>query len=89
MPIFRCKTTKYGYFFAMGADRKTTRSEEIASYKSLVLDMPRERSLTGVLELIVRRLARGPQTALARIWLLNSIDIQVVCPPCWDSKKKR
>jgi len=74
-------------FFAMSADRKTTRSEEIALYKSLLLDMPQERSLTGVLELIVRRLARGPQTALVRIWLLNSIDIQVVCPPCWDSKK--
>ena len=71
----------------MGADRNTTRGGGIALYKSLVLDMPQERSLTGVLELIVRRLAKGPQTALVRIWLLNSSDIQVVCPPCWDSKK--
>lgn len=71
----------------MGADRKTTRSEDIALYKSLVLDMPQERSLTGVLELIVGRLARRPQAALVRIWLLNSSDIQVVCPPCWDSEK--
>jgi transcriptional regulator with GAF, ATPase, and Fis domain len=69
----------------MSADSKTTRGKEIEFYRTLLLDMPQERSLAGLLQLIVRRLAGRPQTALVRIWLLNLIDIQVVCPPCWDA----
>ena len=42
--------------------------------------MPLERSLTGVLGLIVRRFAAYPQTALVRIWLLRPADICAVCP---------
>ena len=50
------------------------------SYKSLLLDMPLERSLSGVLNLIAERLATRPGAALARIWLLNPADICSVCP---------
>ena len=50
------------------------------SYKSLLLDMPLERSLSGVLNLIVERLAARPAAALARIWLLNPADICSACP---------
>jgi len=53
---------------------------DIEDYKSLLLDMPLERSLAGVLGLIVRRLAAHPQTALVRIWLLKPADICAVCP---------
>ena len=53
---------------------------DIEDYKSLLLDMPLERSLTGVLGLIVRRLAARPHTALVRIWLLKPADICAVCP---------
>jgi len=69
----------------MSADSKITREKEIDFYRILLLDMPQERSLAGLLQLIVRRLAGRPQTALVRIWLLNMIDIHVVCPPCWDA----
>jgi formate hydrogenlyase transcriptional activator len=53
---------------------------DIDDYKSLLLDMPWERSLAGVLSLIVRRLAARPHTALVRIWLLKPADICAVCP---------
>lgn len=49
-------------------------------YRSLLLDMPQERSLAGVLRLVVLRLAARPQAALARIWLLNPADICAACP---------
>ena len=52
----------------------------VGDYKSLLLDMPLERSLVGVLGLIVKRLAARPQTALVRIWLLKQADICAVCP---------
>ena len=54
----------------------------IGDYKSLLLDMPLERSLAGVLDLIVRRLAAYPHVALVRIWLLKQADICAVCPSC-------
>ena len=50
------------------------------SYKSLLLDMPLERSLSGVLNLIAERLVNRPGAAMARIWLLNPADICSVCP---------
>lgn len=53
---------------------------DIGDYKSLLLDMPLERSLAGVLNLTVSRLAALPQTALIRIWLLKQADICAVCP---------
>jgi transcriptional regulator with GAF, ATPase, and Fis domain len=52
----------------------------IAAYKTLLLGMPLERSVTGVLRLAVQSLAALPQTALVRIWLLNPADICAVCP---------
>lgn len=52
----------------------------IEDYKSLLLDMPLERSLAGLLHLITERLAARPGAALARIWLLNPADICSVCP---------
>ena len=67
---------------------ETNWGKEIEFYKTLLLDMPQERSLAGVLQLIVRRLAVRPRTALVRIWLLNPIDIQAVCPSCWDPAVK-
>ncbi|MFT5730039.1 MAG: transcriptional regulator with GAF, ATPase, and Fis domain [Desulforhopalus sp.] len=54
----------------------------IEEYKSLLLDMPLERSLAGVLNLTVKRLATLPKTALIRIWLLKHADICAVCPTC-------
>lgn len=56
----------------------------IEDHKSLLLAMPQERSLTGVLRLIVRRLAAQAGTALARIWLLNPADIRSVRPETAD-----
>ena len=53
---------------------------DIGEYKSLLLDMPLDRSLAGVLGLVVRRLVARPQTALVRIWLLKPADICAVCP---------
>ena len=42
--------------------------------------MPLERTLSGLLGFIVRRLAVRPQVALVRIWLLKRADIQAVWP---------
>lgn len=53
---------------------------EIEDYKSLLLNMPLERTLSGLLELIVRRLVARPQAALVRIWLLKRADISAVWP---------
>ena len=47
--------------------------------KQLMLDMASERSVPVLLNTIVARLARQPQVALARIWLLLPGD---VCPSC-------
>ncbi|WP_305043461.1 sigma-54-dependent Fis family transcriptional regulator [Geoalkalibacter sp.] len=52
----------------------------VEEYRALLLDMPQQRSLVGVLHLVVQRLAALPQTALARIWLLNPADICAACP---------
>lgn len=52
----------------------------LEDYRTLLLDMPQERCLTGVLRLIVQRLAARPQAALVRIWLLNPADICAACP---------
>lgn len=52
----------------------------LEDYRALLLDMPQERSLAGVLNLVVQRLAARPQAALVRIWLLNPADICSVCP---------
>lgn len=56
------------------------KQDAIGHYKSLLLDMPLKRSLAGVLDLTVTRLAALPQTALTRIWLLKPADICAVCP---------
>ena len=52
----------------------------LGDYKTLLLDMPLERSLTDLLQLITHRLASRPLTALVRIWLLNPADICAACP---------
>jgi transcriptional regulator with GAF, ATPase, and Fis domain len=65
--------------------RQTTRGKEIDFYRALLLDMPQERSVAGVLRLSVRRLATRPQTALVRVWLLNPMDIRAACPQCRES----
>ena len=75
---FRCYTTKCCYSIVMPISPDL--QNDIDDYRSLLLEMPLERSLTGVLGLIVRRLAARPQTALVRIWLLKSADICAVCP---------
>jgi transcriptional regulator with GAF, ATPase, and Fis domain len=43
---------------------------EFESLMELLVEMPRERSLDRLLDLIVRRFTRRPHLALARIWLL-------------------
>lgn len=75
---YGCCATRYGYPFSM--DILSGQQHDIGDYKSLLLDMPLERSLTGVLDLIVKRLAALPQAALIRIWLLKPADICAVCP---------
>jgi transcriptional regulator with GAF, ATPase, and Fis domain len=57
---------------------------DMGPYKTLLLDMPLERSLAGLLRLIVQRLAARPNAALVRIWLLNPADICAVCPSKGD-----
>ena len=48
--------------------------------KGLLLDMARERSAAGVLDLATRRLAeRSPHLALARVWLLRGGDVCETC----------
>jgi len=66
---------------------ETTRKKEIDFYRALLLAMPQQRSLAGVLQLVVGRLAARPEAALVRIWLLNPIDIQAVCPRCWEKDR--
>lgn len=65
-------------------NKAPTWENEIEFYKALLLDMPQERSVKGVLHLVAARLTDRPHTALIRIWLLNPIDIRTVCPPCWE-----
>jgi len=65
---YGCFATKYSYCLFM--DILPSKQDEIGHYKSLLLDMPLKRSLAGVLDLTVARLAALSQTALVRIWLL-------------------
>lgn len=53
---------------------------KLEDYQSLLIDMPQERTLAGLLNLIVHRLAARPQAALVRMWLMNPADICSVCP---------
>jgi formate hydrogenlyase transcriptional activator len=53
---------------------------EIGPYRRLLLDMAQERSVGAVLRLIVDRLCKLPDVALARIWLLDPGDICPTCP---------
>lgn len=75
---YGCFATKYSYCLFM--DILPSKQDKIGNYKSLLLDMPLERSLTGVLDLTVTRLAALSQTALVRIWLLKPADNCAVCP---------
>ena len=55
--------------------------------RQLLLDMPQERTVQGVLDLIVRRLSQQANVALARIWLKKPGDICEDCrmrPECPD-----
>ena len=44
---------------------------EIDGFKCLLLDMARQRSVNSLLRLVVERLSRRDDVALARVWLLN------------------
>ncbi len=48
--------------------------------QSLLLEMGQQRSLDGVLRVVVDRLAEEQHIALARIWLLRPGDICLTCP---------
>jgi transcriptional regulator with GAF, ATPase, and Fis domain len=50
------------------------------SIRGLLLDLARERSLDPLLDGIVHGLARHPEVALARIWLIRAGDICCDCP---------
>jgi formate hydrogenlyase transcriptional activator len=55
--------------------------------RQLLLDMARERSVSGVLSLVVNRLALSGRVALARIWLRGEPDSCRTCrqsPECSD-----
>ncbi|MEM9369240.1 MAG: sigma 54-interacting transcriptional regulator [Planctomycetota bacterium] len=47
---------------------------DIEAFKQLLLDVAAERSLSGVLQLIVRGVAGMEHTALSRIWLIDADD---------------
>ncbi len=47
--------------------------------KQILLDLAETRTLTELLELIVRRLAASPRVALARVWLVRPGDICATC----------
>ncbi len=53
---------------------------EFESLKGLLLEMARERSVNGLLKMIVQRLAERPHVALVRIWLIRPGDICASCP---------
>ena len=68
----------------------TTLDLELESFKSLLLEIGRQRSLKELLWLIVRRLANQPAVALARIWLMEEGDICSTClmkPECPDQSR--
>jgi len=48
--------------------------------KSLLLDVAGERSLDGLLEMIVRRVAAIEHVAMCRVWLIDQGDICQTCP---------
>jgi len=48
--------------------------------KSLLLDVAAERSLDGLLQMIVRRVAAMEHVALCRVWLIDKGDICQSCP---------
>ena len=52
----------------------------IGPYRRLLLDMAHERSAGALLRLIVDRLCKLPDVALARIWLVEPGDICPTCP---------
>lgn len=54
-------------------------SVDPAEWKSLLLDVAAERSLDGLLEVIVSRVAAMPHVALCRIWLIDKGDICDTC----------
>jgi len=47
--------------------------------KQILLDLAETRTLTELLELIVRRLAASPRVALARVWLVRPGDTCATC----------
>lgn len=51
-----------------------------AELKSLLLDVAGERSLEGLLKMIVCRVAAMPHVAMCRIWLVKPGDICGTCP---------
>ncbi len=60
---------------------------EYESIKELLLDMARERSIDDLLRTIVQRLAKRPQVALARIWLIAPPDGSCdTCPPSMQAE---
>ena len=50
------------------------------SFRRLLKEMSRERSAATILPLIVRRLAKRPHVALARVWLVRPGDQCADCP---------
>ncbi|NNL86210.1 MAG: sigma 54-interacting transcriptional regulator [Myxococcales bacterium] len=50
------------------------------SVRGLLLELARERSLDALLDLVVQRLAKHPDVALARVWLVLEGDICASCP---------
>ncbi len=53
---------------------------EFETLKRIQLDMAHERSLPGLLNLLVERLRGLPAVALARVWLIRPDDICGACP---------
>ncbi len=53
---------------------------EFESLKCLLLEMAQERTLTKLMQLIVRRLTDRPHIASARLWLIHPGDICESCP---------
>ena len=65
--------------------RESAKTVDIEAFKQLLLDVAAERSLQGVLQLIVTRVASMEHTALSRIWLID-IDERINASPSANDK---
>ncbi|HTT71092.1 MAG TPA: sigma 54-interacting transcriptional regulator [Anaeromyxobacteraceae bacterium] len=52
---------------------------QLETFKYLLLEMPQQRSVAGLMDLVTRRVGSMPDVALVRIWLMQPGDICSTC----------